>query len=203
MILGMSIGAICLLGNPVLRTRATEVEIFDEPRKSFYRKMLQIMHKASGIGIAAQQLGWTERVCIIDLGDVSRKRPDIVGTCVFDGQSTPVARLMPLTVINPVVVTTSSEKSFGEEGCLSIPDIHASVERFLKITIRFQDEEGKWHTLECEKLFARCLQHEMEHLDGILFIDHIDEAEKTRIQSQLDAIQRKGEKQKIPSLNLQ
>ncbi|MDR2420138.1 MAG: peptide deformylase [Puniceicoccales bacterium] len=198
----MSVASICLLGNPALRTPATEVKIFDQPRKNLYRKMLQIMHKAKGIGIAAQQVGWTERVCIIDLGSASRQ-PDIVGTCIFDGQPTVVADLMPLIVINPVVLNTSAEKLLSQEGCLSIPGIQASVERFSRITIRFQDEGGKEHTLECEKLFAICLQHETEHLDGTLFIDHLDEAGKVRIQPQLDAIRRRGEQQKVAPLNLQ
>jgi peptide deformylase len=177
------------------------VKIFDEPRRNFYKKMLQIMHKAKGIGIAAQQVGWTERVCIIDLGSASH-RPEIVGACIFDGQPAAVTDLMPLIVINPVVLSTSAEKLLSQEGCLSIPGIRASVERFSKIAIRFQDEEGREHALECEKLFAICLQHETEHLDGILFIDHLSEAEKVRIQPQLDAIRRKGEKQKVASLNL-
>jgi len=190
--------SICLWGNPVLRTRATEVTTFDAPRKALYGQMLETMHGARGIGIAAPQVGWTERAFVIDLGPVST-RTDIVGICSFDGKSVAVRSLMPLIVLNPVLTRIPEEKVFAEEGCLSIPGLSGPVERPLQIGLRFQDLDGKEHMLECEKLLARCIQHERDHLDGILWVDHLSAAARARLQTRLDAIRSQGERQKIPS----
>ncbi|MDR2377282.1 MAG: peptide deformylase [Puniceicoccales bacterium] len=192
--MSMAVLPICLLGNPVLRTKATEVTVFDEPRKALYRQMLATMLRAKGIGIAAQQVGWTERVFLIDLGAASAQ---LVGSCRFDGQPVSPQSLMPLIFINPIITEFSEKKASMSEGCLSIPKISGLVDRALAVTIRFRDSEGREHTLACEKLFARCVQHEFEHLEGILWIDHLDTAAQAQFHPQLEALERRGKQQKI------
>jgi peptide deformylase len=187
----------------MLRTKVTPVEIFDDTRKALYKKMLETMHSLKGCGIAAQQVGWTEHVFIVDLADTSRTFPDFVGSCTYDGRITSAADIMPLHIINSVVTWTSPKKVLSKgEGCLSIPGIRGDVERFAEVEILFQDTDGKKHTLKCEKFFAFCVQHERDHLEGILFIDRLNPLAKTKIQSQLDKIQCEGERQKILSLDL-
>ncbi|MDR0728127.1 MAG: peptide deformylase [Puniceicoccales bacterium] len=193
----MAVLPICLLGNPVLRAKTTEVSVFDEPRRALYGQMLEAMYRANGIGIAAPQVGWTERVFLIDLGAAST-RSELVGSCRFDGQPVAPQSLMPLTFINPVITEFSEKKAFVPEGCLSIPKISGSVERSLAVTVSFQDSKGEKHTLACEKLLAQCVQHEFEHLEGVLWIDHLDTASRARLRPRLEALERRGRRQKIP-----
>ncbi|MDR3143611.1 MAG: peptide deformylase [Puniceicoccales bacterium] len=198
MLASMAVLPICLLGNPVLRSKASEVSIFDESRKTLYRQMLETMRRADGIGIAAQQVAWTERVFLIDLGAAST-RSDLVASCRFDGQLVSPKSLMPLVFINPVITEFSEKRAAMLDGCLSISKLFGSVERALAVSIRFWDPEGKEHTLSCERLFAECVQHEFEHLDGILWIDHLDAAARARLRPRLEAIERRGRQQKISS----
>jgi peptide deformylase len=117
--------------------------------------MFETMHHARGIGLAAPQVGRTERLAVIEI----------------DGES--------LVVINPEIVETSSGKAKAEEGCLSIPDIYADVERPKDVVVRAMDLDGNTYEVQATELLARCLQHEIDHLDGKLFLDYLSVLKRT------------------------
>jgi len=144
----VSILDIRVLGDPVLRQSTTPVqEITDEIRK-LVSDMFETMHHARGIGLAAPQVGRSERLAVIEI----------------EGE--------PLVVINPEILETSG-KAKAEEGCLSIPDIYADVERPKDVVVRAMDLDGNTFEIEATDLLARCLQHEIDHLDGKLFLDYL------------------------------
>jgi peptide deformylase len=136
-------------GDPVLRSRALEVDRFDEALVEEARRMGQVMHDALGIGLAATQVGVMHRVLVY------RVEPDA-----------PVASL-----INPVLEWASEEKEISEEGCLSLPGVLVDVERPIHVRVTGSDERGDALTIEASGLEARVIQHEMDHLDGVLILD--------------------------------
>jgi peptide deformylase len=139
---------IYLLGAPILREETRIVGDFDGDFQTLVDDMFETMYAAKGIGLAAPQVGRTERVAVIDV----------------DGAKHVIA--------NPeIVVVEGSQK--GEEGCLSIPDVYADVERAMRVVVRAQDRAGAPIEIEATELLARCLQHEIDHLHGKLFIDHL------------------------------
>lgn len=150
----MSILDIRVLGDPVLRQVTVAVtEITDELQR-LIDNMFETMHHARGIGLAAPQVGRTERIAVVDLGDA------------------------PIVLINPEIVS-SSGKAKGEEGCLSIPDIYADVERSSTVVMRALDRHGVEFEREGNDLLARCLQHEIDHLHGKLFLDYLSVLKRT------------------------
>lgn len=150
----MSILDIRVLGDPVLRQATTPVvEVTDELRR-LISHMFDTMYHARGIGLAAPQVGRTERIAVVDVDD------------------------NPLVLINPEVVERNG-KAKGEEGCLSIPDIYADVERPRDVTVRALDRDGEPFEITATDLLARCLQHEIDHLDGKLFIDYLSVLKRT------------------------
>ena len=150
----MAIREIVLLGEPVLREEAHEVEVFDDDLRSLVRDMFETMYHADGIGLAATQVGVRARVLVIDL-----RRED-----------EPDARL---ALVNPKVVWASGETDKQSEGCLSIPGIEEVVERPWAVRVEGFDPEGREVTVEVDDLYSRALQHEIDHLDGVLFLDRV------------------------------
>lgn len=151
----MSILDIRVLGDPVLRQSTAPVtEITDDIRR-LVADMFETMYHARGIGLAAPQVGRTERIAVIDVEDD------------------------PFVIINPEIVSSSSGKAKGEEGCLSIPDIYAEVERPKSVKVRAMDIEGNMFERDATELLARCLQHEIDHLDGKLFLDYLSVLKRT------------------------
>ena len=150
----MAIREIVLLGERVLREEAPEVEAFDEDLRSLVRDMFETMYHADGIGLAAPQVGVRARVLGIDL-----RRED-----------EPDARL---ALVNPKVVWVSGETDKQSEGCLSIPGIEEVVERPWAVRVEGFDPEGREDTVEVDDLYSRALQHEIDHLDGVLFLDRV------------------------------
>ena len=140
-------------GDPVLRSRALEVEQFDERLAEEVRRMGRLMHDALGIGLAATQVGVMHRVLVY------RVDPDA-----------PVA-----AVVNPVLEWASEEREPLEEGCLSLPGVLVEVERPIHVRVRARDEHGEEQLIEASGLEARVLQHEMDHLDGLLYVDRVAE----------------------------
>jgi peptide deformylase len=136
-------------GDPVLRTKARRVERFDDDLRDEIARMGALMHDAYGIGLAATQVGILHRVLVY------RVEPD-----------SPVNAL-----VNPEIEWTSKDKEWAEEGCLSLPAVHVDVERPTFVRVRAQDEEGEEILVEASGLEARVIQHEMDHLDGVLILD--------------------------------
>lgn len=149
----MTIRAVRIFGDPVLRTRAEEVTEFDETLATLVDDMLDTMDDADGVGLAANQIGVTRRVFVYDCShEVTGARGHI---------------------INPVWEPVGEEKQVGPEGCLSIPEISKDTERYQKVVVRGVDKQGEPIEFECDGLLARCVQHETDHLDGVLFLQRL------------------------------
>ena len=140
--------------DPRLKAVSTAVGKVDSAIRSLVDDMTESMYAADGIGLAAVQIGVPKRVIVIDLDQKDGKRN-------------------PRVFINPVILWASEEKAVFEEGCLSVPEIWDDVERPAKIKAEYLDRDGKKQLLEADGLLATCLQHEMDHLNGVLFIDHL------------------------------
>ncbi|WP_313615537.1 peptide deformylase [Agrobacterium sp.] len=158
----MTIKPLIILPDPLLRQVSTPVEQVDSQIIQLADDMLETMYDAPGIGLAAIQIGVARRMLVID---VSRE----------DEEN------KPIVFINPEIVKTSDELSTYEEGCLSIPDYYAEVERPAALTVNYVDRTGKQQTLEADGLLATCLQHEIDHLNGVLFIDHISRLKRDMV----------------------
>lgn len=150
----MSILDIRVLGDPILRQATTPVTEVTAELRRLIRDMFDTMHHARGIGLAAPQVGRPERLAVVEVDDAT------------------------LVLINPDVVERDG-KAKGEEGCLSIPDIYADVERPKTVTVRALNEELEPFEIEATDLLARCLQHEIDHLDGKLFLDYLSVLKRT------------------------
>ncbi len=151
----MAVRRILLLGEEVLRDPGVEVEAFDDELRELVEDMLETMYFAEGIGLAAPQIGVSRRVCVLDLHDEDDPEG---GRWVF---------------VNPEIVESSDEEDKSTEGCLSIPDMEEVVARPARVTVRGFDAESETVEVEADGLLARALQHEIDHLDGILFIDRL------------------------------
>lgn len=143
------------LGDRVLRQAAKRVSRVDDETRKLVREMLQTMYSADGIGLAAPQVGVHKQVIVID--------------CEPDNAATP-----PLILINPVIKKYGSEVSPFQEGCLSIPGVYMDVVRPEVIEVSFKDENGRPHTIKANELLSRAIQHEMDHLSGVLFVDRVE-----------------------------
>lgn len=143
--------------NPKLRAKATPVKKFDRTLKKLAKDLVETMLAKDGVGLAAPQIGTSQRITILNF------------------QLAPESS-RPIILVNPVIVNASLKLATAEEGCLSLPGEFAKVTRPATVTVKFQDELGQPHTLELAKINARVTQHEIDHLDGILFIDRADPA---------------------------
>lgn len=164
--------------HPILRKKGAPVTVFDKELTAFANEMVATMHDAHGIGLAAQQVGRALQFCVVDLRDAEAEF-----TYELDGARPPLELIMPMAIANPAItfVKGTVENPY-EEGCLSFPEIRGDVVRPDAITVKFQDERGVPHVLKCNGLFARCVQHEADHLNGVLFIDRMDK----KIRADLD-----------------
>jgi len=158
----MTIKPLIILPDPILRQVSKPIETVDGEVRKLAADMLETMYDAPGIGLAAIQIGVPRRMLVLD---VSKEGDDKT----------------PLVFINPEIVSSSDERSVYEEGCLSIPDYYAEVERPAKIKVRHLDAEGREQVTEADGLLATCLQHEIDHLNGILFIDHISKLKREMV----------------------
>ncbi len=158
--------------------------MFDAFLRQLSADMIATMHEANGIGLAAQQIGRALQICVIDLRPV-----EVDFTWELDGAKPPLELFMPLTIVNPdLTVVRGTDEYLYEEGCLSFPKIRGDVARPDAITAKFQDENGVPHVLRCDGLLARCIQHEADHLNGILFIDRMDKKVRAKIDPEVRAL---------------
>lgn len=158
----MTIKPLIILPDPLLRQVSVSVERIDDDVRRLADDMLETMYDAPGIGLAAIQVGVARRMLVID---VSREGEEKT----------------PLVFINPEIIKSSDERSTYEEGCLSIPDYYAEVERPAIVTVKSLDRDGKDQITEADGLLATCLQHEIDHLNGVLFIDHISRLKRDMV----------------------
>jgi peptide deformylase len=158
----MALRDILILPDKRLRAVSKPVAKIDSDVRGLIEDMFETMYKAPGIGLAAIQVGVPLRLVTMDL---SKKE----------------AEAQPKVFVNPEILWSSEEKSTYEEGCLSIPEIHEDVDRPAQVKVRYLDIEGHLHEEEANGLFATCIQHEVDHLNGVLFIDHISKLKRDRI----------------------
>src|SRR5437763_1340687 len=158
----MAIRDIITLPDPRLRLVSAPVERIDQEVRRLAEDMFDTMYAAPGIGLAAIQVGAPQRLITLDLAKKDEPRA-------------------PQVVINPEILEFSEAKGIYEEGCLSIPDFYDEVERPARVTVRFLDLEGNAQEVAAEGLLATCLQHEIDHLNGVLFIDHLSKLKRDRV----------------------
>ena len=161
----MSLLDIHVLGSPVLRKETVPVTQFDESLRTLIQNMFETMYAAEGIGLAAPQVGRLERVAVIDVGD------------------------NPIVIVNPEIVKTEGSAK-GEEGCLSIPEIYGDVERPSRVVVDALDRDGNPISIEASELLARCLQHEIDHLHGKLFIDYLSVLKRRSAMAKWDGMKK-------------
>ncbi|WP_430255837.1 peptide deformylase [Neorhizobium sp. DAR64872/K0K18] len=158
----MTIKPLIILPDPLLRQVSKPFERVDDALLKLADDMLETMYDAPGIGLAGIQIGVARRILVVD---VSREEDE----------------KNPIVVINPEIIRSSDERSVYEEGCLSIPEYYAEVERPASVTVKHIGRDGKEHVIEADGLLATCLQHEIDHLDGVLFIDHISRLKREMV----------------------
>jgi peptide deformylase len=162
----MALLPILTAPNPVLKSKSKPVAAVDDRIRALMDDMLETMYHAPGIGLAAPQIGVLERVIVMDIG---RKEEDRA----------------PIRMVNPEIVWASDEDNTYEEGCLSVPEHYSNVVRPKEIKVRYLDETGAKREIHADGLLATVVQHEMDHLDGILFIDHLSSLKRNMILRKL------------------
>ena len=173
---------------PVLRKKAKLVKAVDDGFVKFVDDMIETMHKANGIGLAANQVGSLQRILVVDVSETLKEKEES-GNIASD-EIPPEAR-SPLVMINPSILLGEGELVM-EEGCLSIPDIREEVKRPEAIQVKYKDLKMQDNELFADGLLARVIQHEIDHLNGVLFIDHLGKMKQKLLKGRLNKI-RKGE----------
>ncbi|MBT0669621.1 peptide deformylase [Novosphingobium profundi] len=186
----MAIREILEVPDPVLKQVSKPVEVFDDALKTLVEDMFETMYDAPGIGLAAIQVGVPLRVLVIDLQpDDPDAEPEVCNHGGHQHTHQPTIR-EPRVFINPEILDPSEEHTVYQEGCLSVPEIYADVERPSTCRVRYQDLDGATHEEAMDGLLATCLQHEMDHLEGILFIDHLSRLKRQMALRKLEKLRR-------------
>ena len=170
-------------GTPVLRSKGARIEAVTPAIRQLIADMVETMYAYKGVGLAAQQVGVAVQITVIDVRGVT----DRPSSLEIDGQPARVEDFMPLVLLNPKITPLGTPVS-GPEGCLSFPEIYADVTRPEKIEVTAQDAAGEPIRFRCGGLLARAIQHEADHLNGILFIDRMTREIKEEIRPELDAL---------------
>jgi peptide deformylase len=189
----MAIREILEIPDPLLKQISQPVEHFDDELKALVADMLETMYDAPGIGLAAVQVGVPQRVLVIDLQpDDPDAEPE---ECTAHGghshsHSHQPTKKEPRVFINPEILDPSDDFSVCSEGCLSVPEIFADVERPSTVRVRWHDLDGAAHEETMDGLMATCIQHEMDHLEGILFVDHLSRLKRQMALKKLDKLRK-------------
>lgn len=164
----MAILEVITVPHPTLRKKAQPVTVFDGQLKALVADMLETMYDEKGVGLAANQVNVLQRVFVTDCSE---------------------ARDEPLVFVNPEILEVSVEEDAAEEGCLSLPTLYGGpVIRPIAVKVRAQDENGEFFELEADELLGRCIQHEIDHLNGVLFIDYLSRMKQQRILKKLEKV---------------
>jgi peptide deformylase len=158
----MAIRPLVKLPDAKLRLVSDPVGPVTDEVRALASDMLDTMYDAPGIGLAAIQIGVPKRLVVIDLGKTEEER-------------------RPVVLVDPEILAASDEKRVHEEGCLSIPEFYEEIERPDRVTVRYRDLDGREIEAEAEGMFATCIQHEIDHLNGVLFIDHLSRLKRQRV----------------------
>jgi peptide deformylase len=172
-------------GDPILRAKGKPIEKIDDRIRELAANMVETMHAANGVGLAAQQVGEALQLTVLDISAVE----DRPSTLKLNGQDVDPKAEMPLILINPEIELLG-ETEVGVEGCLSFPEITGDIERAKSVMVRAQNLEGGTIEIEASGFLARAIQHEGDHLNGILFIDRMNSAAKAALSSRLKRLQK-------------
>ncbi|MFV1849732.1 MAG: peptide deformylase [Porticoccaceae bacterium] len=167
----MALREILIVPDPRLKKECEPVAEVNDEIRELLDDMLETMYAAPGIGLAAPQIGVMKRVVVMDVSD-DKDKPE------------------PIKLINPEIIWESEDTSVYQEGCLSIPEQYADVERPAEVGLRYLDENGKEHEIEADGLLATCIQHELDHLDGILFTDYLSALKRNMIMKKVQKLQK-------------
>jgi peptide deformylase len=171
-------------GNPVLRQKGAQIETITPEIKQLIADMFETMYASKGIGLAAQQVGQARQLTVVDVRGIT----DRPSTLELDGKPADVEQFMPLVLINPEIKPLN-DPVIGPEGCLSFPELYGDVLRPESVAVKALNAMGKSIEFRCGGLLARAVQHETDHLNGILFIDRMDRKSKNEIREELDLLQ--------------
>jgi len=174
-------------GHPILRVKGARIAVVDERIRALAADMVETMHEAHGVGLAAQQIGEALQLTVVDVAQTE----DRSSTLKLNGTEMDPKTAMPLVLLNPELVP-SEETDLGLEGCLSFPEITADIWRASSVGLRAQTLDGEVVEIEASGLLARALQHEVDHLHGILFIDRMSAATKVALRSRLKRMQKEN-----------
>src|SRR5437870_3769315 len=172
-------------GDPILRAKGKPIENIDDRIRELAANMIETMHAANGVGLAAQQIGETLQLTVLDVSLVE----DRPSTLKLDGKDVDPEAAMPLVLINPEIELRGANE-VGVEGCLSFPEITGDIDRAKSVIVRAQTLEGRTIEIEASGFLARAIQHEADHLNGILFIDRMNSAAKAALSSRLKRLQK-------------
>ena len=195
----MAVLEIIHLPDPRLRLKSAEVTQFDASLKKLVDDMFETMNWAKGIGLAAVQVAVMKRVLIIDIGDLSENDQYLEGDEESEKRLSERKNTSKLEVfINPVIVKSSGSIEY-EEGCLSVPGVYSNVTRKEHLIVRYQDVTGRTHEIETHGLRSIVLQHEMDHLDGVVFTDRLGPMQKMMVLQKYTRMQKSKTKEKDPA----
>jgi peptide deformylase len=183
--------SILQYGDPILRAKGKQIEKIDDHIRELAANMIETMHAANGIGLAAQQVGEALQLTVLDVSQIE----DRPSTLKLNGRDVDPTASMPLVLINPEI-ELGTETEIGTEGCLSFPEINGQIERAESTTARAQNLKGDKIEIVASGLLARAIQHEVDHLNGILFIDRMNSAAKAALSSRLKRLQKQTKRGK-------
>lgn len=176
-----------IFGDPALRRKADRVATIDKGIRDFVACMLETMHEEKGVGLAAEQVGRNEAICVIDIPPPEPGKPESAES-LMGGATTP----MPLVMINPQIIGYGPEQTLYDEGCLSFPGIFVKIRRPVRVTAAYTDLDGKGQTVEAGGLFSRAIQHEVDHLNGVLLVDRMTPLQRVSHRAQLRKLEKQG-----------
>ena len=177
-------------GEPILRKVGEPITEFDQALAELAKDMVDTMYEEEGIGLAAQQVDRALQICVIDV------RPpegvEVPFNYNYDGKQPPLDLIMPMAIVNPKVTIIDNTEDVYEEGCLSFPGVNGKVDRPIGIRCEFQDTEGNSHVIEADGLLGRCILHEVDHLNGKLFIDLMQKRDLKKNETKIKKLKRES-----------
>lgn len=175
-------------GEPILREQGAPVTEFNDELKQLAEDMFETMYAEEGIGLAAQQIDRALQLCVIDVRPPEGMEAPFHYT--YDGKQPPLDLIMPMALANPQVSIIDATEDVYEEGCLSFPDVRGRVNRPIGVRCEFQDIDGNPHVIEADGLLGRCILHEVDHLNGELFIDKMNKRDLMKNQVRMKKLKR-------------
>lgn len=182
---------LCFFGNPALRKKAVRVDKIDDTIRDLADRMIETMHAENGVGLAAEQIGHSEAICVIDIPKPEEGKPETAAS-LMGGATTP----MPVVMVNPQIIALSGDETLHDEGCLSFPEIFVKIRRPSRATVAYTDLAGKSQTVEAGGLFGRAIQHEVDHLNGVLLVDRMTPMQRLAMRTKLKKLEKQASTKK-------